>query len=377
MPGLFKKLAVVATVEGLVLHPPGQRNQRNLQIKYKTHEISSIGSSALPSSSASAEVHGIVGSRYPTSRDSHFANDLTCQGLLTVAPVSYLIAILRREQVAQIRGVPIFVITDVALIPLSSQSEAKKAVDQAQESLKKGGQSTSHVDSDTSDDEEVHAEDSQAEKNKEASHITPESPTSEEDSKALPVGPERSTSNVVEDVISRRGQYGRFAERWFSRMGWSTDKRRVQGMSTDDAEKPRSASTQGNAFQVDNPVSKEESNALETGKAPDPIPKAEDSQKVGESAEPDENSASVANTLLPKLLRTTRILLGSRSFFFSYDLDITRRMGNQSARTSELFLHKSVDPLVGHFFLHGSEAKPETDSLFPVLLELPLVAAFD
>ncbi len=119
-------------------------------------------------------------------------------------------------------------------------------------------------------------------------------------------------------------------------------------MSSNDAEKPPSSSTQNNALQDDKSMPKDEPNALKTGQAPDPIPKAEATQKLGKSAESDNTSTSVANTLLPKLLRTTRLLLGSRSFFFSYDLDITRRLGNQGSRTSELPLYKSVDPLVSH-----------------------------
>ena len=66
MPGIIKKLVLVATVEGLVLHS-GQRNQRSLQIKYGTHELSSLPSPVIPSSATSAEVHGIVGSRPPLS----------------------------------------------------------------------------------------------------------------------------------------------------------------------------------------------------------------------------------------------------------------------------------------------------------------------
>lgn len=55
----------------------------------------------------------------------------------------------------------------------------------------------------------------------------------------------------------------------------------------------------------------------------------------------------VAHNLTPKLLNTTRLLLGSRSFFFSYDWDITRTWSTRrhSADTS-LPLHKLVDPLV-------------------------------
>ncbi len=60
-------------------------------------------------------------------------------------------------------------------------------------------------------------------------------------------------------------------------------------------------------------------------------------------------------SLLPKLLRTTRILLASKSFFFSYEYDITRRLGsqgNQSMKGSELPLYKTVDPLVRLQSLH-------------------------
>lgn len=56
--------------------------------------------------------------------------------------------------------------------------------------------------------------------------------------------------------------------------------------------------------------------------------------------------ANTANALVPKLLRTTRMLLSSRSFFYSYDLDITRRLGGENMRNAELPLSKSVDPLV-------------------------------
>lgn len=299
------------------------------------------------------------------------------QGLLTLAPVSYLIAILRREQVAQIRGIPIFVITDVVLIPLSSQTEAKKAIDQAKEFSKKGGQPEFPGDSDISDDEEVHAEDVHIEKDNEVSSVNTDSPTSDEGSGIRPVGPQRSTSNVVEDVISRKGQYGRFAERWFSRKGWSTDKRRSQGMSTDEAGMPRFASTQSNIPQDEESVQKEEPNAPETGKAPDSVAEAEDTQKLGQSIEPENERTSVANTLLPKLLRSTRMLLSSRSFFFSYELDITRRVGDQGASTSDLPLHKAVDPLVSQVLSPSPRTVYESNDSITVFLEQPLVPAFD
>ncbi len=259
-------------------------------------------------------------------------------GLLTVAPVSYLIGILRREEVAQVRGCPIYVVTDVALIPLSSQSEAKKAIDQAKESLKKSGQHGSpSPDSDTSDDDETHVGASQHERDDKASPVGSDSSAKEDPSTPQTVGPARSTSSVVEDVIGKKGQYGRFAERWFSRKGWTTEKRRAQGMSVDGDERP------GTSSGLSDPQSKAPSPATTLDGAK--------SNHAGESNMPGNPPANVTNTLLPKLLRTTRMLLGSGSFFFSYELDITRRLGTNDTKGSEIPFHKSVDPLVSHWLI--------------------------
>lgn len=55
----------------------------------------------------------------------------------------------------------------------------------------------------------------------------------------------------------------------------------------------------------------------------------------------------VAHNLTPKLLLTTKLLLGSRNFFFSYDWDITRTWSTRRHSASvSLPLHKLVDPLV-------------------------------
>ncbi len=275
-------------------------------------------------------------------------NSVALIGLLTVAPVSYLISILRREEVAQVRGCPIYVVTDVALIPLSSQSEAKKAIDQAKESLKKSGQHGSpSPDSDTSDDDETHVGASQHEHDDKASPVGSDSSAKEDPSTPQPVGPARSTSSVVEDVIGKKGQYGRFAERWFSRKGWTTEKRRAQGMSVDGDERP------GTSSGLSDPQSKAPSPAttLDGAKSSDRTSELEIPNHADESTMPGNPPANVTNTLLPKLLRTTRMLLGSGSFFFSYELDITRRLGTNDTEGSEIPFHKSVDPLVSHWLI--------------------------
>lgn len=281
-----------------------------------------------------------------------FTNVITLIGLLTVAPVSYLVTILSREQVAQVRGCPIYVITDVALVPLSSQSEAKKAIKQAKESLSKSGQhGAPSPDSDTSDDDGTHVEAGQYEHSDQASPVSSGSPTKEDLSAARPLGPARSTSSVAEDVIGKKGQYGRFAERWFSRKGWTTEKQRAQGMSVDRAEKPRTSSGQETGLTEPQPKIPSTCPKLDGAESSERTFDLEKSKQVEKSDMPDSPAPNVTNTLLPKLLRTTRMLLGSRSFFFSYELDITRRLGTKDNKGSEIPLHKSVDPLVSHWLI--------------------------
>jgi hypothetical protein len=145
-----------------------------------------------------------------------------------------------------------------------------------------------------------------------------------------------SRTSIAEDVIKRKGLYGRFAEKWFSKRGWCAEKRRVQGMSAEDL--PREAEQHN----IDADNRREQSSKYATGgksermAKPDLMPSAVESQ-----------AQTVASTLLPKLLRTTKMLFSSsRSFFFSYDYDITRSLANQNAKPLDLPLCNLVDPLV-------------------------------
>ena len=325
MPSLFKKLVIIAAVDGLlVCSPSPNRRGPDLHIRYKTCEISSLPHSPILSSRNQLNVHGIVGTTHMFSANSALANNSKNQGLLTFAPVSYLVAILHREQVAQIRGSPVHVITDVALVPLSSQSDANKAVDRAKESLNIDRRSTSPGDNETSDDGEVHTDDEKFEGHNQASSAASVSSTSIEAPGSCPGIAGTRTSHVAENVISRKGQYGRFAERWFYKNSWST------------------------APLADRPAPKDSARTSTI----------EDSQQQArQSPTSHTTSESIVNNLLPKLLRTTRMLLTSRSFFFSYDIDITRRLGSQGTKLSDLPLHKCVDPLVSALSvpsLHGS-----------------------
>ena len=149
------------------------------------------------------------------------------------------------------------------------------------------------------------------------------------------------SGSVAEDVIGRKGQYGRFAERWFSRKGWTYERRKAQGMSADDTGRPdtRSAKEDG----PDPAYGDDPTFATRHVKSTN-SPEEQVSQAMAESALQDKD---VTTTLLPKLLRTTKMLFASRSFFYSYDYDITRKLGYQKPPNADVTLHRCVDPLVG------------------------------
>ncbi|KAA6412113.1 MAG: hypothetical protein FRX48_04263 [Lasallia pustulata] len=329
MPVLVRKLVIAAAADGLVVLPSGQRTQRitsGLQIDYSTHEIRPCSFDDYQTHqepTISIESYGIV-------------------GLLSIASDSYVVSISGREEVASIRGKAVYVISSVSFIPLSSQTESQRAILGAKEALKKefGGRSAgATADSDTSDDEEDHP----AEGHEELDLPLLTTPKAAKGSR--PVTPQtahqRNTS-VAEDVINKKGQYGRFAERWFSKKGWSVEKRRMQGMSTNVLEDSQASKDKG----------------TEAREPTETAPAAKASDGPSDSLPPPEQSQAsvavgtheIAKKFTPKLLQTTKLLLESRSFFFSYDYDITRRFGSQEVKSSELPLHRSVDPL--YFWNH-------------------------
>jgi hypothetical protein len=255
-----------------------------------------------------------------------------------VASVSFLIAITRREQVAQIFGRPIYVVTDVALVPLSSQSEAEKAVSAAvcqRETAADTDEDSSDAESTVEESDDVlSAEDAQ------------EAPSPTDDVRTKSdKGDTTATTNIAEDVFVRRGPYGKFASQWLTKIGWGLPGMRTPSRvleatpepdlttSSTSIQRPTANSTtqETNSGQID-------SLALEN--APESKPSGQDEDVAypsgGESTLP----------LLSKLLRSTRLILSSQSFYFSYDFNITRRMGDPRMLPSKPLLHEDIDPLV-------------------------------
>ncbi|KAB8290701.1 hypothetical protein EYC80_008341 [Monilinia laxa] len=304
MPGLVRKLLIFAAVDGLILQPTAQKGQRpapSTKITYKDRHIVSINDTYGGEGSAKGfEAFGIV-------------------GLLTVSKSSFLISITKREQVAQVQGKPIYVVTEVALTPLASKAEAENSIERTKAGLLKGNEEHGLDESDSED--ELSANNDEVE------------------DEANTVNVETQKTSVAEDVISKKGGYGRFAQKWFSKKGWAVDQKKNLGMSVSEGES-------------------------ETGK----LDKTTDIRNSETS-----DNADIAESMLPKLLRTSQILFGSsRSYYFSYDHDITRSLANQRKTNSELPLHKEVDPL---FFWNRHLLLPFIDAGHAPLA-LPLMQGF-
>ncbi|KAM0136564.1 hypothetical protein ACHAO1_004495 [Botrytis cinerea] len=328
MPGLVRKLLIFAAIDGLILQPAAPKGQRPApatKIAYKDKHIGPVLSDLQDlegSSAKSFEAFGIV-------------------GLLTVSKSSFLISITKREQVAQIQGKPIYVITEVALTPLSSKNEAEISIDSTKAGLLKSNIEGQHgLDESDSEDDVV----------------------SDEVEDDTAVEAHKRTSSVAEDVISKKGGYGRFAQKWFSKKGWAVDQKKNLGMSAEPYSTVEQASK---ATDVPATIS-----GVTEGKSDISIP---DKGKEIEDIETPENISDIAESMLPKLLRTSQILFGaSRSYYFSYDHDITRSLANKRNTNSELPLHKEVDPL---FFWNRHLTLPFIDA-GQSSLALPLMQGF-
>ncbi|KAK7423129.1 hypothetical protein QQX98_001205 [Neonectria punicea] len=290
MPGVARKIIICAAIDGLILQPlssKGQRPYQPVRIKYGDATLSSVPREQVPDTSkldSSFEAFGVI-------------------GLITVSRLSYLVTITRRQQVAQICGSPIYVVTEVAVTPCASRSGAE-------ESIRRTSHHLSRQARDLSEDSESSEEEVEL----------PSSTSDEVDDAVIEDGdarPDSARSSVAEDVIRRRGSYGRFAQRWFSRSGWTLDQKRNMGLSNS-ATVPETATTPA----PENP--------------PEKVPLEEDLRLNANEPE-----------LLPKLLRTVQVLFGSsQSFYFSYDFDITRSLSKrESPPNTEAPLYIQVDDI--------------------------------
>ncbi|KAF5003372.1 hypothetical protein FDECE_10078 [Fusarium decemcellulare] len=318
MPAIARKILICAAIDGLIIQPLSSKGQRPFQpvrVKYGDATVSAVAREHVPDTSkpgsSSFEAFGVI-------------------GLITVSKLSYLVTITRRQQVAQICGYPIYVVTEVAVTPCTSQTGADESIRRTSNHLSRQARDSG---------EESESSEEEVELPSRTSDEVEDAVIDDEDAR-----PDSSRSRVAEDVIRRRGSYGRFAQRWFSRSGWTMDQKRTMGLSN-------------------GPSVPESAAKAATETSPSKTPE-EDTSEVPPN-EPE---------LLPKLLRTVQVLFGSsRSFYFSYDFDLTRSLAKRSTSSnSDAPLHAQVDDV---FFWNRHLLQPFI-STGQDSLALPLMQGF-
>jgi hypothetical protein len=201
----------------------------------------------------------------------------------------------------------VYVVTEVAITPCSSQEAAEKSVAKTAAHLRKRWE---EQESEESEDEGWETVDVTADAIDDVDDV--DDVVVQDDSASASgrgAGGNNSpggvgspmTSSIAEDVIRRRGSFGRFAQKWFSKGGWRQEQWRSMGLRN---------------------------LAIESSAPPRSSLDSTSGRKI--SLEEAEFEGQDVSALLPKLLRTTQILFGtSRSFYFSYDVDLTRRLGKE------------------------------------------------
>ncbi|KAI2624092.1 SacI homology domain-containing protein [Xylaria nigripes] len=332
---LARKILICAAVDGLIIQPIASKGQTRshvpVSLKYGDVTVSTLSRDhttnldSLPPKS-SFEAFGII-------------------GLFTVARLSYLVTITGRQQVAQIRGYPIYVVTDVAITPCTNQKEAETAVRHTAIKISRDSA------------ERLSEENSDGESDTEPSPSTADAedlddPGSQSDPDVLEKREVAEGDGIAQDVFKKRGSYGRFAQKWFSDKGWMGNRSGRLGLSGVGT----ALVAEGTDSEVDG--SKKDTEERELRKT---IPQERVDTPPGPTA---------GESLTPKLLRMAHMWFGtSHSFFFSYDMDITRSIASRTATMPHMPLHKAADPM---FFWNQNLLKPfitlgEDSLLLPIM----------
>jgi len=325
-----RKLLICAAVDGLLIQPLSTKGHNRsssnpIKLRYGGEAWITAASRDDLAGVSSFEAFGIV-------------------GLFSVSKqLQFLISITRRQQVAQIRGFPVYVVTEVAITPCCSREAAEKSVAKTAAHLKKQREDESSGESDDESWEQVNVP---ADAVDDVDDLLAEEAIAPGGrGNGSPGGTSSPVTSIAEDVIRRRGSFGRFAQKWFSKDGWRQEQWRSMGMRD---------------------------SGIESSAPPRSSLEGTSARKI--SLEEEDREVSAVSRLLPKLLRTTHILFGtSRSFYFSYDVDLTQRLGTDdkpSDPQKPLYVQVSPTYCWNHHLL-----KPFSNSIGePVAI--PLVQGF-
>lgn len=212
-------------------------------------------------------------------------------------------------------GKPVYLVADVALLPLTSEREANEAI--------KDALASHDIESDVSDSEQSDHEDAASHKTS-----TTEVGSLPSDDHRPFSGESDSTSNVARQVATGNVSFGRFATQWLSGQKWPVSKPGADRTSIA-ADEPRLQTTQASSRKQD---------AVPSDQPPD-------APAVDPTAKSQQPLGTATMGLLPRIMKTTKMIFTSRSYFFSYDLDLTRRL-EKLGRLDQPMSFRDLDPLV-------------------------------
>lgn len=326
-------------------------------------------------------------------------------GLLSLASHGFLFVITQAEEVARLFDKQVYVITGIAVIPLSSQEEAANAINEAWRkqtlpTTTNDGDSNDDIDDDEDDERDEEEEQSDLDEDACASKddewnprsSTPFQDTDVESQSGEPdqltstdetdqrqdVPPTPTTSaNIAEDVFSRKPRYLKFASRWFTKPAWASD-------ASDDRRLSGQENAKTNPFLTEPVPARKKPNGLGSSDDMvelDGLTAAGEKQPQSTSIvspndqrdRPAENTLTkTAPALLPKLLKYTAMILSARDFYFSYEHDLTRKLAVQDSPSSSVPLFRRADP---EFFWNRHMMQPFAEQSQHGLV-LPLIQGF-
>jgi hypothetical protein len=257
--------------------------------------------------------------------------------VLDLISSSYLISITKHEQVAQIRGHPIYAIRDVALIPLSSKSAAEQAIAASQRlSAAESANVLAAGAGEHTDESDIGEDAETASLGGEEDHVR-KGPESEGSALELPKSALKQSATYIKNAAQEATKPKTFAERWFSRGTKTANTAGGQNTETGN-EGTKEALTAEQQKQAAQDLPSQDADASELER---------DAQQDTIQGRSSINKRRAIETLNPRILRSARLYFGSSGFYFSYEHNLSKSLGSHDEDSSQSALWKRFDSLVG------------------------------
>lgn len=230
--------------------------------------------------------------------------------------------------------------TGVSVIPLGSQAEAQLAIDHVKKATKKSKDPKEQEDDDLVGDSDSDTLSSDG--TLEDSHSVDSSKDIPEPHRGRP-SVDLGEFGVAQNVIEKKGAYGKFTDKWFSKRGWTTGSRKNLGHDTSVELKEKSPLEDISEDTEDKKPKEDQPSSTQS----DGEPTAADNAVKDATADLSSfEQERITTSLIPKLVQTTKLLLGSRIYYYSYEQDLTNGDVGQRKVPLDIALYKQANPEV-------------------------------